>query len=151
MVVVPEPAMRRRYSTLAEPKRVDLSVKQERAVLVGVVLPGAQRELEEPLDELRGLARTAGGEGGGRLVQNRQWPDATTFLGKGKVAELKQLVELQKADTVIFDNNLSPAQTRNLEKELGAEIVDRSELILAIFATHARTHESKLQVELAQL
>jgi GTP-binding protein HflX len=136
---------------LAEPKRVDLSVKQKRAVLVGVVLPGAQRELEDPLDELRGLARTAGVKEVATLVQNRQWPDATTFLGKGKVAEVKQLVERHAADTVIFDNNLSPAQARNLEKELGAEIVDRSELILAIFSTHARTHESKLQVELAQL
>jgi GTP-binding protein HflX len=136
---------------LAEPKRVDLRVKQKRAILVGVVLPGAQRELEEPLDELRGLAQTAGVKEVGSLVQNRQVPDATTYLGKGKVAELKLLAELQQADTVIFDNNLSPSQTRNLEKELGKEIVDRSELILAIFATHARTHESKLQVELAQL
>jgi GTP-binding protein HflX len=143
--------IRRRLSTLAEPKRVDLRVKQKRAILVGVVLPGAQRDLEEPLDELRGLAQTAGVKEVGSLVQNRQVPDATTYLGKGKVAELKQLAELQKADTVIFDNNLSPSQTRNLEKELGKEIVDRSELILAIFATHARTHESKLQVELAQL
>jgi GTP-binding protein HflX len=136
---------------LADPKRVDLSVKQKRAILVGVVLPGAQRELEEPLDELRGLAKTAGVKEVGTLVQNRQWPDATTYLGKGKVAELKLLVELHNADTVIFDNNLSPGQMRNLEKELEKEIVDRSELILAIFATHARTHESKLQVELAQL
>jgi GTP-binding protein HflX len=136
---------------LTEPKRVDLSVKQKRAILVGVVLPGAQRDLDEPLDELRGLAQTAGVKEVGSLVQNRQVPDATTYLGKGKVAELKQLVELQRADTIIFDNNLSPSQTRNLEKELGKEIVDRSELILAIFATHARTHESKLQVELAQL
>ena len=145
------PAVRRRQSTLADPKRVDLSVKQKRAILVGVVLPGAQRDLDDPLDELRGLAKTAGVKEVGRLVQNRQWPDATTFLGKGKVEELKQLVSLQRADTVIFDNNLSPGQMRNLEKELDKEIVDRSELILAIFATHARTHESKLQVELAQL
>ncbi len=141
----------RRNSTVSEPKRVDLSVKQKRAILVAVVLPGAQRELEDPLDELRGLARTAGVKEVGSLVQNRQWPDATTYLGKGKVAELKQLIDLQQADTVIFDNNLSPGQMRNLEKELDKEIVDRSELILAIFSTHARTHESKLQVELAQL
>jgi len=84
---------------LADPKRVDLRVKQKRAILVGVVLPGAQRDLEEPLDELRGLAKTAGVKEVGSLVQNRQWPDATTYLGKGKVAELKQLIELQKADT----------------------------------------------------
>ncbi len=136
---------------MADPKRVDLSVKQKRAILVGVVLPGAQRELEDPLEELRGLAKTAGVKEVGTLIQNRQWPDATTYLGKGKVEELKQLVELHQADTIVFDNNLSPGQMRNLEKDLEKEIVDRSELILAIFATHARTNESKLQVELAQL
>jgi GTPase len=136
---------------LGEPKRVDLSVRQKRAILVAVVLPGAQRELEDPLDELRGLAKTAGVKVVGTLIQNRQWPDAGTYLGKGKVEELKLLAEGQNVDTVIFDNNLSPGQTRNLEKELEKEIVDRSELILAIFATHARSHESKLQVELAQL
>lgn len=136
---------------LADPKRVDLRVTQKRSILVAVVLPGAQRELEDPLDELRGLAKTAGVNIVGTLVQNRQWPDATTFLGKGKVEELKQLIALQEADSVIFDNNLSPAQSRNLEKELDKVIVDRSELILAIFATHARTYESRLQVELAQL
>lgn len=142
---------RREWSTLSEPKRVDLSVKQKRAILVAVVLPGAQRELEDPLDELRGLAKTAGVKIAGTLIQNRQWPDAGTYLGKGKVEELKSLIALEEVDTIIFDNNLSPAQTRNLEKELEKEIVDRSELILAIFATHARSNESKLQVELAQL
>jgi len=136
---------------LSDPKRVDLRVSQKRSILVAVILPGAQRELEDPLDELRGLAKTAGVNVVGTLVQNRQWPDAATFLGKGKVEELKQLVDLQNADSVIFDNNLSPAQSRNLEKELDKVIVDRSELILAIFATHARTYEARLQVELAQL
>src|SRR5579872_4502103 len=144
-------AIRRSSSTLAEPKRVDLTVKQKRAILVAVVLPGTQRELEEPLDELRGLAETAGVKTVGTLVQNRQVPDAATYLGKGKLAELKQLASVQGANTILFDNNLSPAQTRNLEQELETEIVDRSELILAIFATHARSHESQLQVELAQL
>jgi len=136
---------------LAEPRRVDLTVKQKRAILVAVVLPGGQRELDDPLDELRGLAKTAGVKAVGTLLQNRQFPDATTYLGKGKLAELKQLAALQGADAVIFDNNLTPAQTRNLEQELEREIVDRSELILAIFATHARSYESQLQVELAQL
>jgi len=144
-------APRREWSTLSEPKRVDLSVKQKRAILVAVVLPGAQRELDDPLDELRGLAKTAGVRIAGTLIQNRQWPDAGTYLGKGKVEELKSLIALEQVDTIIFDNNLSPAQMRNLEKETEKEIVDRSELILSIFATHARTNESKLQVELAQL
>ena len=136
---------------MAEPKRVDLSVKQKRAILVAVVLPGVQRELDDPLDELRGLAKTSGVTVVGSLVQNRPRLDSTTCVGKGKVEELKQLVALHRADTIIFDNNLSPAQMRNLEKALEKDIVDRSELILAIFATHARTVESKLQVERAQL
>lgn len=136
---------------MAEPKRDDLRVKARRGVLAGVVLPGAQRDLEDPLEELRGLAKTARVKVVGTLTQNRQYPDATTFLGKGKIEELKQLIELQEADTIVFDNNLSPAQMRNLEKALGVVIVDRSELILAIFAEHARTYESQLQVELAQL
>ncbi|MGQ0634118.1 MAG: GTPase HflX [Planctomycetaceae bacterium] len=136
---------------MAEPKRVDLRVKQKRAVLVAVVLPDDGRKSDDPLEELRGLVKTAGVKPVATLVQNRQSPDATTYLGKGKVAELKQLLEVQQADTVVFDNNLSPAQSRNLEEELGKPIVDRSELILAIFATHARSYESQLQVELAQL
>jgi GTPase len=136
---------------LSDPKRVDLSVRQKRSILVAVVLPGAQRELDDPLDELRGLAKTAGVKVVGTLIQNRQWPDAATFVGKGKLQELKQLIELHDADSVLFDNNLSPSQSRNLEKELDKIIVDRSELILTIFATHARTYEAKLQVELAQL
>jgi GTPase len=137
--------------TLSDPKRVDLSVKQRRAVLVAAVLPGATRELDDPLEELRGLATTAGVREVGSLIQNRQAPDATTYIGKGKVEELKLLLAQTRADTVVFDNNLSPAQSRNLEKELEAVIIDRSELILAIFETHARTYESRLQVELAQL
>jgi GTP-binding protein HflX len=136
---------------LSQPKRVDLSVKQKRSVLVAIVLPGAQRELDDPLDELRGLAKTAGVKIVATLIQNRQWPDAATYLGKGKLEELKQLVELHQADSIIFDNNLSPAQSRNLEEQLDKVIVDRSELILTIFSTHARTYESQLQVELAQL
>ena len=143
--------IRRCLFTLAEPKRVDLSVKQKRAILVAVVLPGAQREVDDPLEELRGLAKTSGVKVVGTLVQNRPRLDATTCVGKGKVEELKQLAELHQANTIIFDNNLSPAQARNLEEAIDKEIIDRSELILAIFATHARTGESKLQVELAQL
>jgi GTPase len=135
---------------LTDTKRTDLSVKQKRAILVAVVLPGAQRDLDDPLEELRGLAKTAGVKVVGTLVQNRQWPDARTYLGKGKLEELKQLVALQEADSVVFDNNLSPAHSRNLEQELDRIIVDRSELILAIFSSHARTYESQLQVELAQ-
>jgi GTP-binding protein HflX len=135
---------------LSDPKRVDLKVKQKRAVLVAVVLPGAQRELDDPLDELKGLAKTAGVKPVATLIQNRVNPDPRSCVGKGKVAELKQLAEDFEADTIIFDNNLSPSQARVLEKELGKVIVDRSELILSIFAEHARTYEAQLQVQLAQ-
>ncbi|MFN8854486.1 MAG: GTPase HflX, partial [Planctomycetaceae bacterium] len=135
---------------MSDPKRVDLKVKQKRAVLVAVVLPGDQRDLADPLDDLRGLAKTAGVKCVAQLVQNRFAPDPRSCVGKGKLEELKLLVEGSGADTILFDNNLSPGQARVLEKELGKVIVDRSELILSIFAEHARTHEAQLQVELAQ-
>jgi GTP-binding protein HflX len=126
------------------------SVSSERAVLVGVLLD--DRKLpEEPLAELEGLAATAGARVAGHLTQRRPAPDKTTYLGKGKVAELKQLVDARDADVVIFDNDLTPAQTRNLEKAVGAKVLDRSELILDIFASRAQTYEARLAVELAQL
>ncbi|MEQ1825514.1 MAG: GTPase HflX [Pirellula sp.] len=106
---------------------------------------------EDPFDELTGLATTAGTEVVGSVIQKRDRPDQTTYLGKGKVAELRGLVEMQSADVVLFDNDLMPAQTRNLEKALNVKVIDRSELILDIFASNARTHESRLAVELAQL
>lgn len=126
------------------------SVASEAVVLVGVLLP--DRNLDnDPLEELEGLARTAGARVVGRLMQRREAPDVTTYLGKGKLEELKTQVQASDADGVIFDNDLSPAQTRNLEKSLSVKVLDRSELILDIFATRAQTHESRLAVELAQL
>jgi GTP-binding protein HflX len=132
-----------------EPERVQ-SVAEESAVLVRVILAG-QAFVEEPLDELQGLAATAGTEVVGGLIQRRNVPDHATYLGKGKVEELRELVESQDADVVIFDNDLSPAQTRNLEKALKVKVIDRTELILDIFASNAQTYESRLAVELAQL
>ena len=85
------------------------------------------------------------------MLQKRQQIDIATYIGSGKVEELKALVEAQEADVVVFDNDLGPAQTRNLEKQLEVKVVDRTEVILDIFATHAQTHEAHLQVELAQL
>lgn len=126
------------------------SVVRERAVLVRVITP-EDAFVEDPLDELRGLATTAGTVMVGQLLQRRAVPDCTTFLGQGKVAELKDLVASSKADVVILDNDLNPAQTRNLEKELQVKVIDRTELILDIFASNARTHEARLAVELAQL
>ena len=130
-------------------------VESETAVLVGVLLPGSQTPLgnshSEPLDELAGLVETAGATIVGRLTQSRQTPDKTTYLGKGKVEQLQLLVEATDADVVVFDNDLSPAQTRNLEQTLNTKVLDRTEVILDIFSSRAQTHEARLAVELAQL
>jgi GTP-binding protein HflX len=122
----------------------------ERAVLVGVYLPSRPVE-DPPLAELEGLAEAAGVEVVGKLVQRRQAPDPTYYLGKGKLQELAELVSATRAETAIFDNDLTPAQTRNLENVLKVKVLDRTELILDIFATRARTHEARIAVELAQL
>ncbi len=126
------------------------SVASESALLVGVVLPGRNGEAD-PLDELRGLATTAGARVVGSLTQRREVPDKTTYLGRGKVDELRVLGESRDADVVVFDNDLTPAQTRNLERATNLKVLDRTELILDIFASRAQTHEARLAVELAQL
>ena len=132
------------------------SIASESAVLVGVFL--GQRDpclLVEhevvPLEELEGLAEAAGTQVVGKLMQRREAPDAATYLGKGKVQELTALAHSEMADVIIFDNDLSPGQTRNLEKATGLKVLDRTELILDIFASRAQTHEARLAVELAQL
>jgi len=125
--------------------------KKERSILVGVALETSTRwDIDDSLDELAALADTAGAEVLGRVVQRRDRPDKTYYIGKGKLEDLKTAIEGLDATTVIFDDELSPAQVRNLEKFLGCKVIDRSELILDIFATHARTPQAKLQVELAQ-
>ena len=126
------------------------SVARERAVVVRVLLPH-QSFTEDPLEELEGLAATAGTTVVGGLVQRRERPDVASYLGKGKLEELKQMVETHDVDVVLFDNDLSPGQTRNLEKMLGVKVLDRTELILDIFASNAQTYEARLAVELAQL
>jgi GTP-binding protein HflX len=115
-----------------------------------VILPRQIVE-DDPLEELEGLAKTAGARVVAGMMQRREKPDAGAYLGSGKVEELKRLVEAHDADVVIFDNDLSPGQNRNLEKALGVKVVDRTEVILDIFATHAQTYEARLAVELAQL
>ena len=125
-------------------------VISEAAVLVGVLL-NDRFYGDDPLDELSGLAETAGARIAARLVQKRESPDVTTYLGKGKVEELRELCDRFSADVILFDNDLSPAQTRNLEKATGRKVLDRTELILDIFAHRAQTHEARLAVELAQL
>ena len=134
---------------MTEPKRAN-GVQSERAVLVGVLLDKPV-DPEHPLDELGGLVATAGARVVAELTQRRERPDQTTYLGKGKLAELAGLCARHDADVVIFDNDLSPAQTRNLERALQTKVLDRSEVILDIFAARARTYEARLAVELAQL
>jgi len=129
----------------------------ERVLLVGHARGGrgerdsAREHIERSLDELALLADTAGAIVTDKLVQRRGTIHPATFLGKGKVEELKQLAEMRNAEVVIFDDDLTPAQVKNLEKMLNRKVIDRSELILDIFARRARTRESRLQVELAQL
>ena len=125
-------------------------VRSEAAVLVGV-LQSDQPVRQNPLQELEGLADTAGSHVVGHLVQRRKRPDRATYLGKGKLLELVALVGGAQADLVLFDNDLTPGQTRNLEQATQVKVLDRTELILDIFANRARTHEARLAVELAQL
>ncbi len=124
--------------------------KKERAVLVGVALNGRD-DLDEALAELAALADTAGAEVVGVLTQTRREVDPAYFIGRGKTEELARLCAERQADLVIFDRDLTPAQARNLENSLNVRVVDRTELILDIFAKRARTKQAMLQVELAQL
>lgn len=127
-------------------------IHEELAVLVGVRLPGDDEwQIEESLKELNSLADTAGARVVGEFMQNRQRPDVATFIGKGKVEELAEYCQQVGANLVISDRELSPAQSRNLEEKLGVKVIDRTQLILDIFAGRAQTKEGRLQVELAQL
>jgi GTP-binding protein HflX len=132
--------------------RSNLHDARERAALVGL-LSGPSRHVdpEHALDELGGLADAAGADVVLRVLQDRSRPDPATFLGSGKVESLALSCDEVDADLVLFDNELSPAQLRNLEKALQRKVLDRTQLILDIFARRARTREGKLQVELAQL
>ncbi len=124
-----------------------------RAVLAGLNSPALSQEENacgESLDELAALLDTAGGQCLGTVLQNRAAPDPRTFIGEGKAAEIKELVQRLGADIVIFDNPLSPSQQRVLTEELGVTVMDRAALILDIFAKRARTSEGRLQVALAQ-
>jgi GTP-binding protein HflX len=137
---------------MESPVQVARSLAQERAVLVGVCLrPRERREMEEHLDELKLLAETAGARVVDRLVQDRGATNAATLIRRGKLDDLTLLTREHEADLVIFDEDLSPAQVRNLERELKLKILDRSALILDIFARRARSREARTQVELAQM
>jgi GTPase len=129
-----------------------LSAVWRPAVLEPAVLAGIDRRGDEDsLDELAALADTAGAEVVGRLVQRRDEPDPTTFIGRGKLDELHAMVHATGARLVVFDDELTPAQLRNVEERLKVKVVDRTALILDIFALHAASREGKAQVELAQL
>ncbi|MFZ0529626.1 MAG: GTPase HflX, partial [Propionicimonas sp.] len=123
----------------------------ERVVLVSVWTTGSQVDADNAMAELKLLAETAGSQVLEALVQRRGHPDPATFVGRGKVDELRQVVIATGADTVICDGELEPAQLRNLEDRVGVKVIDRTALILDIFATHAKSAEGKAQVELAQL
>jgi GTP-binding protein HflX len=125
----------------------------ERAVLAGLSadsMDEKERSTDESMDELEALLETAGGVCCGKVLQNKHTPDPRSFIGEGKVQELKELIESEKCTLAVFDNELSPSQTRALEEDLGVHVIDRSQLILDIFAQRAQTREGRLQVELAQ-
>jgi GTPase len=132
-------------------QREDLNVVEERAVLVAVTLRGERISLDDRFTELSELTKSAGGIVVGHLTQKRRLPHGRTFIGKGKVTELKNLADSVDASIIIFDHDMSPSQIRNLEEATELKIIDRSELILDIFSSRASTAESKLQVEIAQL
>ena len=126
-------------------------LRLERVVLVGVWTEGTPEDAENSLKELSALAETAGSQVLEGLIQRRDKPDPGTFIGSGKVAELRQAVINTGADTVICDGELSPAQLRTLEQKVKVKVIDRTALILDIFAQHAKSKEGKAQVELAQM
>ncbi|MDF3077084.1 MAG: hflX [Sphingobacteriaceae bacterium] len=133
-------------------KFYDTAIKPERAVLVGIITPGQKDEqTREYLDELAFLVETAGGETVSSFTQRMLRPERATFVGTGKLEEIKDFVKAEEIDIVVFDDELSPSQLRNIENELQVKILDRSNLILDIFAKRAQTSQAKAQVELAQL
>ncbi len=133
-------------------KFYDTAVKQEKAVLVGVITPNETTEqAQEYLAELEFLVDTAGGKTVRSFTQKMLRPERSTFVGTGKLEEIKAFVDSEEIDIVVFDDGLSPSQLRNIENELGVKILDRNNLILDIFAARAQTSQARSQVELAQL
>ena len=129
---------------------IELKKETERVILVGVCLPG-QKDIDASLEELSELAKTAGAVTVGKVVQSRDQVHPGTYVGKGKIDEIKSLLWELDATGIICDDELSPAQMKNLQDELDAKVMDRTLVILDIFAARASTSEGKIQVELAQL
>ena len=137
---------------MAKTKIYDTAIKRETAVLISVITPDiSDQTSKDYLQELEFLVQTAGGETKGIFTQKLAKPEHATFVGSGKLAEIKEFVEAEEIDMVVFDDELSPSQLRNIERELKVKILDRSNLILDIFAKHAQTAQAKTQVELAQM
>jgi GTP-binding protein HflX len=137
---------------MARKKFYDTAPKPERAVLVGIITPGTtELQQKEYLEELAFLVDTAGGITEKVFTQRMQKPDRATFVGTGKLEEIQTYVKAEEIDIVVFDDELSPMQLRNIENELKVKVLDRSNLILDIFARRAQTFQAKTQVELAQL
>jgi len=135
-----------------KPKFFDTAVKQEKVVLVGVITPNeTEAQEKEYLEELEFLVATAGGLTVKSFTQKLQRPERATFVGTGKLEEIKEYVVAEEIDIVVFDDELTPSQLRNIERELQVKILDRSNLILDIFAGRAQTAQARTQVELAQL
>src|SRR6478735_2848096 len=133
-------------------KFYDTAVKQEKVVLVGVITPNeTEAQEKEYLEELEFLVATAGGLTVKIFTQKLQPPERSTYVGTGKLDEIKEYVIAEEIDIVVFDDELAPSQLRNIERELNVKILDRSNLILDIFAGRAQTAQAKTQVELAQL
>jgi len=128
-----------------------MTVQAERALLVAVILPGSENDPRDPIGELRSLVRAAGGEVVDEMLAKRRQINPGHYVGSGKAREIAGRARANDADVVIFDNDLTPGQIRDLEEIIERKVIDRSELILDIFAAHARTNESRIQVELAQL
>ncbi|HRS54255.1 MAG TPA: GTPase HflX, partial [Bacteroidales bacterium] len=125
--------------------------QKETAILIGVVLKNQdEKKIKEYLEELEFLMYTAGGETKNWFIQKLEKPNPKTYIGAGKLAEIKHYVESNKIDIAVFDDELSPAQLRNVEKELECKVLDRTNIILDIFAKRARTSYARTQVELAQ-
>jgi GTP-binding protein HflX len=123
-----------------------------RAILVGVWKKGTTKsEAIDSINELSGLVKAVGGKVLGKLIQKKDVPDPSTYIGKGKVQDLNLLIQGTKADTVVFDDPLTPSQVKELEKRINARVLDRTDLVLEIFTRRAKTKEAKLQVELAKL
>ncbi|MEJ6980962.1 GTPase HflX [Pedobacter sp. P351] len=137
---------------MGKQKFFDTAIKPERAVLVGIITPNETEEKErEYLEELEFLVETAGGITEKTFTQKMQRADRATFVGTGKLEEIAEYVRSEEIDIVVFDDELSPSQLRNIEREMQVKILDRSNLILDIFASRAQTSQARTQVELAQL